>query len=122
MVGGVELAAYRCAVDKFAQKLDGAGAAKGSRNRWNTAGEAVTYAASSRALALLETRVHSPIGPPHGAVFAVLRISLRAEEVTRIVASELPNNWRDPWDVGHCQVRGSEWYSKGPERKLLIVP
>ena len=85
-------------------------------------GQLVTYAASSRALALLETRVHSPIGPPNDAVFAVIHFSLPHVLVRTVSAASLPAGWRDPSDVRHCRIRGSRWYSEHPDEKVLVVP
>jgi RES domain-containing protein len=122
MSATVELVVYRCTQEKHARNFDGAGAAAGTHNRWNGPGQFVTYAASSRALALLESRVHSPAGPPHNAVFCVAEISLSGKQVRTIAAAELPAGWRDPFEVGHCQIRGSSWYTEHPDEKLLIVP
>lgn len=122
MTEKVEVVAYRSTIERYARLLDGAGAAKGTRNRWNESRQFVTYAASSRALALLETRVHSPIGPPKDAVITVIRLALLPTLIRTISAGSLPEGWRDPSNVRHCQIRGSRWYSEHPGEKMLVVP
>jgi RES domain-containing protein len=122
MDGPIEFIAFRLTTARYQFILDGAGSAKSTHNRWNRFGQSVTYAASSRALALLEMRVHSAVGPPKDAVISVIRIVLPPEQVGKIEASELPDGWRDPHNVLPCQLRGSRWYTERPEEKLLIAP
>jgi RES domain-containing protein len=117
-----ELIVFRSTVEKYCRLLDGAGAAQMRRSRWNEFGQNITYAASSRALALLESRVHCPLGPPKDAVISVIRIALPIQQIGRIELADLPSGWRDPTDVGHCQIRGSRWYRECVNEKLLIVP
>lgn len=118
----VEILAYRLTSRKYAHLLNGAGAASCKLNRWNQYGQFVTYAASSRALALLEMRVHSAVGPPKDAVITVIRISVEEGQVHRIGAGELPDGWSDPFDVGHCQIRGAHWYAERLDQPVLEVP
>jgi RES domain-containing protein len=118
----IELVGYRLTSAEFADRLDGEGAALGRRNRWNEVGQRVTYAASSRALALLESRVHSPVGPPFGARISVIRLALPEEQISIINPADLPGGWQDPYETRHCQIRGARWYRECPEEKLLIVP
>lgn len=118
----VEIFAYRLTSRKYAHLLDGAGAASCKRNRWNQQGQFVTYAASSRALALLEMRVHSAVGPPKDAVIAVIRIVVEKGRLHRIGVGELPEGWSDPFDVGHCQIRGAQWYNERAEQPVMEVP
>ena len=118
----LDLVVFRWTTERYATLLNGAGAAKCTHNRWNKYGEYVTYASASRALALLELRVHTAIGPPANSVIAVIRIQLSTTEVSGIAASDLPRDWRNPYDVAPCQTRGSQWYVEQPNKKLLVVP
>ncbi|MBS1875510.1 MAG: RES family NAD+ phosphorylase [Acidobacteria bacterium] len=118
----VEIVAYRLTKQVHAGKLDGVGAARDSARRWNAQGQFVTYTSSSRALAVLEVRAGLPDGPPEDYVFSVIRVLVQRDRVRRIRAAELPDGWRDPGDVSHCQLRGASWYSDYPEEEVLEVP
>ncbi len=34
----------------------------------------------------------------------------------------LPEGWRHPSYVGHCQIHGELWYDERPDQVLLVVP
>ena len=115
-----EVRVYRLTKRKYGHLLDGVGASKSHRNRWNLHGERVIYASSSRALALLENRVHSPIGPPKDAIISVISIAVTFAEVRTLQPSELTADWRD--NILVCQIRASRWYASEVHKRLLIVP
>ncbi|MGI4733513.1 MAG: type II toxin-antitoxin system Prs ADP-ribosylating toxin ParT [Janthinobacterium lividum] len=116
---------WRIAIDArtyAAEDLTGAGA-KLSGGRWNDVGVAMIYAASSRALACLETIVHlNAAGLPFNRYLVEIEIAddlLAAAETAD--AASLSVGW-DAEPAGHVSVRfGSDW-ANDRRSALLLVP
>jgi len=117
---GRVLVGYRCTTEKWARVLDGVGASASYRNRWNEHGQNVVYAASSRALAILELRIHAPSGPPASAVISVIRLTIASSQLSWIDTTSLPSDWRN--NVRSCQLRASRWFQQQHEKLTLLVP
>jgi len=87
--------------------------------RWNSVGYAITYAATSPSLCVLEKLVHiedPALLPPLVMVRYAVPHDLAAE---RIDLADLPPDWRA--DEGRTQRIGEEWH-RGGRTALLYVP
>lgn len=63
--------------------------------RWHWAGVPVIYTAESRALAALETLVHTR-KDQLPTDYVLLEIEVDDSQVERVVERDLPSDWRDP--------------------------
>ena len=80
---------YRIALERFANLQ-----ASGIESRWNSSGNKVIYAASSRALACLENVVHRS-GEGLHELFKTLVIEIpSAERIEKIDVRDLPKHWQ----------------------------
>jgi len=88
---------YRLSAQAYSNDLTGYGAEK-SGGRWNGPGFAVVYTASSRALAVVEIAVHTPLGIiPLNYFLTTIEFPDNAS-MTRIAIAGLPKNWnRNPF-------------------------
>jgi len=88
---------YRLSAQTYNNDLSGYGAEK-SGGRWNGQGFAIIYTASSRALALVEIAVHTPLGiMPLNYFLTTIEFPDDAS-VARIAIAGLPQNWnRNPF-------------------------
>ena len=96
--------------------------ASGSSNRWNTRGQVVIYAGSSRSLSTLEMVVHRNAVFPEGD-YKVMVISITDDDslIKQINIKELPSDWRSIVSYSVLQEIGSKWCS-AKETLLLKVP
>lgn len=82
---------YRLANARRASDLSGEGARRAG-GRWNRAGTAVLYTASSRALATLEVLVHIPLAfIPDG--YRMLTLHLPDDSLQTLPVDVLPDGW-----------------------------
>ncbi len=105
-----------------ADDLSGKGA-EASGGRWNTPGDAVVYAAESRALAGLETLVHLNVGGlPQNRYLVAITVPDDVWASARTAApSTLPVGW-DAEPSGRASLRfGTEWL-RAADSALLRVP
>jgi RES domain-containing protein len=87
--------------------------------RWNTAGHAVTYCATSPSLCVLEKLVHIE-DPKLMPALVMVRYDVPDElAVNAIALAELPDGWRaqESW----TQAEGDRWH-EGLQAPLLRVP
>jgi RES domain-containing protein len=87
--------------------------------RWNTAGHAVTYCATSPSLCVLEKLVH--VEDP-GLLPALMMVRYNVPdslEAETIAVSELPSSWR--FQESLTQQRGDQWHA-ALGASLLHVP
>jgi len=105
-----------------ADDLSGAGA-KISGGRWNEVGVAIVYAASSRALACLETVVHlNSGGLPLNRYLVEIEVPDEVLAPAEVATSgSLPVGW-DAEPAGRVSVSfGSQW-AQSQRTALLLVP
>ena len=111
---------YRITREKYADSLE----ASGRANRWNKEKEYVIYAASSRALAVLELTAHRN-AIMSGLTYKIVLLHLQLEEekttVAKIPLTTLPKNWNTLQNYFITQKIGSDWY-KSRDKLLLQVP
>ena len=99
------------AASSVADQADGSAlfAGRGHTLRPGPRPRRVIYAASSRALAQLEKRVHANgVAPVNQALFA---LTLPDDEVRRAQALGLSPHWRD--DIAVSQAFGDAWLDRG---------
>ncbi len=109
---------WRLSDERHARSFDG-GYGLLYDGRWNSAGHAVTYCATSPSLCVLEKLVHVQ-NPDLLPRLAMVRYDVPEELSAETVAiADLPNAWRLAEDV--TQKRGDRWHdAKGAP--LLRVP
>ena len=111
---------YRISKRDYCEDLRGEGA-RLYGGRWNPKGTAVVYTAESRALAMVECLVHTPLSLlPRQMYLAEIRLPEGAlwEEVDK---ASLPDRWRESPPLRELAQRGKEWLDRN-ERLLLRVP
>ncbi|NOX09498.1 MAG: RES family NAD+ phosphorylase [Gammaproteobacteria bacterium] len=111
---------YRISKAKYGGDFSGEGGKKGL-GRWHHKGGAVIYTASSVALAILETLVHTPITrQPRGRVLVSMALA-EDIQVKYIDISTLDKNWHDYIALESTKTIGSEWL-ESYETAVLGVP
>jgi RES domain-containing protein len=109
---------FRISREEYASSLS----SSGSVNRWNTRGQNVLYAGSSRSLSSLELIVHrGAVKPALRYKVAVISIADDGHLVKEIKVKDLPANWRLFAAYSNLQNIGSDWYSN-QESVVLKVP
>ena len=108
---------YRLARRKYAQSLDGQGAALYG-GRWNSVGRPVVYTAEHRSLAVLEYRVNNPLPV---ADLLIITLEVPDDSQQSLSWEELPEGWAQYAHKSLCAPLGDEWLSK-QETLLLRVP
>jgi RES domain-containing protein len=99
-------------------QLDGEGA-RLFGGRWNSAGTAMIYTASSLALAVVEALVHlNPDQIPDDLMAFEIDIP---DDISTELLSPLPKNWRKTPAPSACQRAGDTWIRSG-RTAILIVP
>jgi RES domain-containing protein len=107
---------YRLTRARYAA-FDGRGSLFAS-GRWHWAGVPVIYTAESRALAALETLVHTR-KDQIPTDYILLDIEVDDHQVTRVPEKELPADWRDP-EPGGSRRFGDEWVRSQGSVALLV--
>lgn len=115
-----EIIVFRACFKRRAGDLSGEGASIYG-GRWNKKGQAVVYTSDSRALALLEMRVHYPAIPIEVAVMMVLRLR-PGSIIQTIPISALPEGWNTYGEEGIelCQSSGSDWFNYRVADVLMV--
>jgi len=109
---------WRLSGVRFARSFDG-GYGLNYDGRWNTAGRAVTYCATSPSLCVLEKLVHVE-DPRLLPALAMVRYDVPAGlETQTINVGELPPSWQR--EEGLTQQRGDDWHAQ-LSTPLLRVP
>ena len=105
-----------------ADDLSGRGA-ETTGGRWNEAGLPVTYAATTRALACLETVVHLPAGglPLNRYLVEIDAPDALLAAAVRLEAAALPAGWDGQPETQASVAVGSAWL-RGGASALLIAP
>ena len=109
---------FRISIEKFASKISASGIA----NRWNSSGQFVVYAGSSRSLATLELVVNrNSIFSSNNYKVMVISIADDDRLYRQIFLKDLPSNWRNLDGYSALQSIGSTWYNAN-ETLVLKVP
>ncbi len=108
---------WRLSERRWAERFDG-GYGLLHDGRWNTAGHAVTYAATSPALCVLEKLVHVE-DPALLPALAMVVYDVGDAAVTDVPLEALPPEWRRR-EI-ETQTRGDRWH-EARETCLLLVP
>lgn len=109
---------FRISVEKFASKISASGIA----NRWNSSGQFVVYAGSTRSLATLELVANrNAIFSSNNYKVMVISISDEDRLYKQIYLKDLPTNWRNMNGYSALQAIGSSWYNS-QETLVLKVP
>ena len=109
---------FRISEEQFSHKIE----ASGKASRWNEDNQYVLYTGSSRALSTLEKIVHfNSIQPAQ--IYSVMVISIADNDdlITRVLAKDMPPNWRSDTSYSLLQDIGSKWYASN-QSLILQVP
>ena len=109
---------WRLSERRWAGRFDG-GYGLLHDGRWNTVGHAVTYAATSAALCILEKLVHVEDPALLPALSMIVYAVADGLPRTEIGLDALSPEWR--WRETETQARGDDWHERG-ETCLLFVP
>lgn len=99
--------AFRIAHPKFADPLSGEGA-RLHGGRWNPVGVPMLYYALSRALAVLETRVHMPPSAV-GMLWRLITIEIPGQNVIAANPTTLPADWNAQPAPDSAKMFGKAW-------------
>jgi RES domain-containing protein len=111
---------YRLSKQSYIHDLSGRGA-EINGGRWNSKGVSVVYTAASRALAVLEVAVHTPLGIIPTDYF-MATIELRDENnLEAIDIADLPSNWSSNPVIKATQLIGDK-FAKINRHLALQVP
>lgn len=112
---------YRIAHERFVADLSGTGA-RLYGGRWNSEGQAAVYTASSRALALLETLVHTPLHLLQHQKFVLVTLKIpEPATIEKIDRANLPTGW-NLWDYKQHTQRIGDGFLNTRKKLLLQVP
>lgn len=89
-------------------------------SRWTTPGRAVSFAAESLSLAVLEVLVHLQSSAPL-ADYAVFQVTFEDDLLEDLDRAILPSNWRASPPPPELQAIGDAWFAGGSSL-LLRVP
>jgi len=109
---------YRLCDDRF-RALDGQGARKHG-GRWNRPGRPALYAASSRALAVLELLARVDREVPAGLLLLTIEIP-DAAPMERLDPADLPKDWQTRPAPESCRSAGDDWLASA-RGLVLEVP
>ena len=114
------LHAWRLTKAKYAgSALSGVGSALRA-GRWHARGRPVVYAASSAALALLETLVHVDRAELLRAEYVAVPVRVPAGLVERLAPGELPADWRAWPHPASTRALGTAWFDGGRSAALVV--
>jgi RES domain-containing protein len=108
---------YRIARQDYAKDLSGSGA-RLLGGRWNYPGISCLYTASSRALAILEFRVHLNNLVELPSQLRLLCLEIPEISVYKLAANKLPANWRDYPAPAECMRFGTKLLQQ--KRHLIL--
>lgn len=107
---------YRLSKCQYASDLSGKGAEKYG-GRWNSKGTGIIYTSSSRALAVAEIAVHTPLGIlPENYCLATL--NLPEQSIKILDLNLLPSNWNQIPFLKKTQSIGDHF---AREKKYLVL-
>ena len=117
---GDVLSAWRLTKAKYARTaLSGVGSALRA-GRWHGRGRPVVYAASSSALALLETLVHVERAELLRAEYVAVPLSVPADLAERLTPDDLPADWRAWPHPASTRALGTAWFDERRSAALVV--
>ena len=112
---------FRIVRGRFASEALKGDGARRDGGRWNSRGNAVVYAATSRSLAVLETLVHvDPDTAPNDLVLLTVNVP-DTVSVETVTTEQLPTDWRRIPAPEALADFGDQWVREG-RSGLLRVP
>lgn len=112
--------AYRLVKAKHAVEAFNGEGARLYGGRWNAVGTPMVYAAQSRALAAMETLVHTA-GADRRIQYVMYEIEIPDELVLTFDRRKLPADWQSLTPPASLQAIGSAWQARR-ESPALLVP
>ena len=111
---------FRLSKQGYINDLSGYGAEK-TGGRWNSKGIPILYTAASRALAVVEIAVHTPLGIiPVNYHIATIELPDKSS-IQNVSINDLPTNWNSNPFVKATQTIGND-FIKGNPHLVLKVP
>jgi RES domain-containing protein len=110
---------YRHCAQAWSKDLSGYGAEK-SGGRWNSPGIAVLYTAASRALAVVEIAVHTPLGIIPLNYFLTSIEFPNDTSITKVEFGDLPKNWNKNPFIKDTQQVGDDFIKKNTHLVLQV--
>ena len=115
-----DLRAWRLSKATYARTaLSGVGSALRS-GRWHLRGRPVVYAASSAALALLETLVHVDRADLLQAAYVALPLGIPHALVERVMPADLPPGWQAWPHPASTRQLGTAWFDEARSAALVV--
>lgn len=111
--------AYRLVKAKHAVDAFNGKGAKLYGGRWNAVGTPMVYAAQSRALAAIETLVHTA-GADRRIQYVMYEIEIPDGLVRTFDRKKLPSDWQNLTPPASLQVIGSAWQVSRQSPALLV--
>jgi len=111
--------AYRLVKAKHAAEAFTGEGARVYGGRWNSAGTPMVYAAQSRALAAMETLVHTS-GSGRRLRYVMFEIEIPDSLLQQIDPARLPGDWQSRVPPTSLQVIGSAWQTSMASAVLLV--
>lgn len=110
---------YRCSKCQYIRDLTGEGAYLYG-GRWNSKGVRLIYTASSAAMALLETLVHTARLLP-AMDYCMLKLTIDEGSMDTIPSSGLPEGWNNTPSPGELKYIGDRFVREG-KHLILRIP
>ena len=111
--------AYRLVKAKHAAEAFTGEGARVYGGRWNSVGTPMVYAAQSRALAAMETLVHTS-GSGRRLDYVMFEIDIPDLLLQNVDHASLPGDWQSLVPPASLQVIGSEWQASMASAVLLV--
>ena len=111
--------AFRLVKAKHAIEAFNGEGARRYGGRWNTPGIPMVYAAQSRALAAMETLIHTA-GADRRLAYVMYEIEIPERLLQTIAPKDLPPDWRNLTPPLSVQAIGSAWQQSQQSAALLV--
>jgi RES domain-containing protein len=113
------LSCWRIVQERFSNEAFTGEGARLYGGRWNSPGRPLTYAAGSRALAVLEMMVHLD-GPQLLGSYLLFEAVIPETLISELPVSGLPPDWRDDPAPRSTQAMGDRWIQGGASAVLRV--
>ena len=115
----MRVSAWRIVKRKLAREAFSGEGARLYGGRWNSPGVSVVYTAQSQSLAALELLVHLEAADLLHE-YVVVEARFDASLITRILKSQLPQNWRASVPPASTRELGDAWAAEEPSPVLEL--